>query len=267
MRVMIATNSQRGVGLCATIAALLLITSGAARAACIDLPSQGEGVVAAIQDARTLRLDDGREIRLAAVEAEAAHRGEAIAAMSLRALGRRITLHGADDAPDRYGRQPAFVFVEGEARSLQDELLEAGQLLVGVGIAATDCRAELLAAEAAARDARRGLWAVGAALKNAENVDDVLSRVGRFSVIEGRILSVREAGGTIFLNFGRRWTRDFAVTISRRILGSFEAAGISPKSLENKRIRVRGWVERRSGPQIAVRDVGQIEVPGAHWRP
>jgi hypothetical protein len=64
------------------------------------------------------------------------------------------------------------------------------------------------------------------------------------------------------LNFGRNWTRDFAVTISRRMLPGFEAAGIGLKSLENRRIRVRGWVEARGGPRIEALHVGQIEVLG-----
>ena len=34
------------------------------------------------------------------------------------------------------------------------------------------------------------------------------------------------------------------------------------KSLENKRIRVRGWVETRGGPRIEALHVGQIEVLG-----
>ena len=64
------------------------------------------------------------------------------------------------------------------------------------------------------------------------------------------VLSVREAGATTYLNFGRNWTRGFAVTISRRIVGSFEAAGIALKSLKGKRIRVRGWVEERTGATL-----------------
>ena len=80
------------------------------------------------------------------------------------------------------------------------------------------------------------------------------------------VLSVREAGATSYLNFGRNWTRGFAVTISRRIVGDLGDAGIVLKSLENRRIRVRGWVEgrpsRKLGPRIALRDAGQIEVPG-----
>jgi hypothetical protein len=83
--------------------------------------------------------------------------------------------------------------------------------------------------------------------------------VGQFALVEGKVVSVREAGTTIYLNFGRRWTQDFAVTISRRVGAAFEAAGIALKSLENKRIRVRGWVEQRGGPRIEIRQIGQIE--------
>ena len=87
-----------------------------------------------------------------------------------------------------------------------------------------------------------------------------MTGIGRFTVVEGKVLSVREAGATTYLNFGRNWTRGFAVTISRRMIAAFGAAGIVLKSLENKRIRVRGWVEARTGPRIEVLRVGQIEV-------
>jgi hypothetical protein len=81
-------------------------------------------------------------------------------------------------------------------------------------------------------------------------------------VVEGRVLSVRQAGATTYINFGRRWTRDFAVTISRRMMASLETARITPKSFERRRIRVRGWIEKRGGPRIEVLRVGQIEVVG-----
>jgi hypothetical protein len=89
-----------------------------------------------------------------------------------------------------------------------------------------------------------------------------LASIGRFAVVEGKVLSVGQAGATFYVNFGRRWTRDFAATISKRMMPSFEAAGINAKSLENRRIRVRGWVEQRGGPRIELLRVGQIEVVG-----
>lgn len=234
----------------------------ASAAGCADLPSQGDGIVAAVVDARSLRLHDGREVKLAGIELVPERRDHAIAALSALLIGRRVKLHAADDMPDRYGRQPAFVFPEAGESPAQAMLLGAGDALVGIGVAPSACRAELLAAERAAQYAAKGAWATGNVIKNAANSGDILSRAGQFTVVEGVVASVREAGATVFLNFDRRWTNAFAVTISRRIVGSFEAAGIAPKSLIKKRIRVRGWVERRTGPSIAVRDVGQIEPEG-----
>jgi hypothetical protein len=46
------------------------------------------------------------------------------------------------------------------------------------------------------------------------------------------------------------------------MMPAIEAAGLNLKSLENKRIRVRGFVEARGGPRIEVLQVGQIEVLG-----
>jgi hypothetical protein len=184
------------------------------------------------------------------------------AALSALVAGRSVTLRGETDAPDRYGRQPAFVFVEQAVAPAQNQLLAQGDALASGTVADKACAAELAAAEAAARRARRGIWADRAAIKNAESPGELLARIGQFTVVEGKVLSVRQAGATTYVNFGRRWTRDFAVTISRRVVPAFEAAGISLKSLENKRIRVRGWIEVRGGPRIEALHAGQIEMAG-----
>jgi hypothetical protein len=39
-----------------------------------------------------------------------------------------------------------------------------------------------------------------------------------------------------------------------------ESAGMTLKSLENRRIRVRGYVEAHPGPRIEVVRAGQIEI-------
>lgn len=89
-----------------------------------------------------------------------------------------------------------------------------------------------------------------------------LGRCGAFRGGRGRVLSVRQAGAVTYVNFGRRWTEDFAVTVSRRMIAAFETAGIMLKSLERRHIRVRGWIERRGGPRIEALGVWQIEVVG-----
>jgi endonuclease YncB( thermonuclease family) len=236
------------------------VTGPALAAPACSFELQGEGRASAILDARTLRMEDGREVRLAGIETMTTANGAA--ALGALVAGRNVTLRGETDAPDRYGRQPAFVFVEQAATSVQHQLLAQGDALVSSNVADKACAAELAAAETAARRARRGIWADRAAIKNAESPGDILARIGQFTVVEGKVLSVRQAGATTYINFGRRWTRDFAVTISRRVMPAFEAAGISPKSLENKRIRVRGWIEARGGPRIEALQVGPIEMAG-----
>jgi hypothetical protein len=41
---------------------------------------------------------------------------------------------------------------------------------------------------------------------------------------------------------------------------AFAAAGLDPKKLEGARVRVRGWVEERSGPRIEAVRPEQIEI-------
>ncbi|WP_013499983.1 thermonuclease family protein [Rhodopseudomonas palustris] len=240
-----------------------VMPDGRAEAAgCADLPVQGDGVVTEVVDARTLRLADGREVRLTGVEPIDEQREAGAAMLRSAALGHRVVLRGADDVPDRYGRQPAYVLLADGAELVQARLLSAGVALVGLGVESAECLQQLRAAEAAGRSAAAGAWVGIDVIKNAANSGDILSRLGRFTVVEGRVNSVREVGSTVYLNFAGRWTRGFAVTISRRMVGGLEAAGLAPKSLTGQRIRVRGWVEKRAGASIAVREAGQIERTG-----
>ncbi|MEH2524826.1 MULTISPECIES: thermonuclease family protein [unclassified Bradyrhizobium] len=247
---------------CAASLFVLASVAGPAGAADCALERQGEGRVATVIDGRSLRLEDGREIRLAGIERGGTDRASGRAALSAIAGGRDVTLHGEDDSPDRYGRQVAVVFVTGSEHSVQGDLLRRGEALFSADIADKNCAAALTTAEGAARDAKLGIWAETTAIKNTESPGDILSAIGHFTVVEGRVLSVRQAGAIIYLNFGRNWTRDFAATISRRIIPAFEGAGLGPKLLENRRIRVRGVVSSRGGPRIELFRVGQIEVLG-----
>ena len=70
---------------------------------------------------------------------------------------------------------------------------------------------------------------------------------------------MRGSGATIYVNFGARWTRDFTSTILRRHQRAFAAAGVEPKQLEGRRIRVRGWIEQCGGPIVEAAAPEQIE--------
>ena len=239
------------------------MTSAAAAAPCA-FEQQGEGRVGAVIDARSFRLADGREVRLAGIAQTSAEKADPLQVQALAAMlvGRDVRLSGEDDTPDRYGRELTFVWRLPDGILVQRELLAQGAALASADVADKDCAAALMAAEATAREAKRGIWADPTAIKNTESPGDISAGIGRFMLVEGKVLSVRQAGATTYLNFGRRWTRDFAVTIPRSALSHLAAAGLEPKSLENKRIRVRGFVETRSGPRIEVLRAGQIELLG-----
>jgi endonuclease YncB( thermonuclease family) len=241
----------------------LLFASRPALAAGCSFEAQGDGRVAEIVDARTLRLEDGRDISLAGIEpVMSGAKTQRTAALAAIVAGHEVSLQGQDDTPDRYGREPAFVFLQGADTPVQVTLLSQGAALAAADVTDRDCAVTLLAAEAEARQNKRGFWADASAIKNAESPGDILTGIGRFTVVEGRVLSVRQAGATTYLNFGRNWRRDFAVTIPKRSLAAFETAGIALKSLENQKIRVRGFIETRGGPRIEALRVGQIELLG-----
>jgi endonuclease YncB( thermonuclease family) len=237
-------------------AALALVAGRAAAQEACQFTAIGAGEVAAVRDGRTLLLADGRELRLAGIEVT----DESRAALQDLAGGRRLRLQASSTAPDRYGRLVAFAFAGESRQSLQLALLAQGKARVSARVGNKACADALLAAERAARSERRGLWAdPNFAPLTPENHARLRAQRGRFTLIEGKVLSVRESGGTIYVNFGRRWTRDLSVIILRRNQRSFAAAGIEPQRLQGRRIRVRGLVEQRRGPVIEADAPEQIE--------
>ena len=222
----------------------------------------GAGTVRAVADGRTLTLTDGREVRLAGIEVPNDGENAVAARTALEKLvtGRDVRLLRMGPDTDRYGR-----FTGGLAAS--------GRTADPVGIARkrpragcrasgdTGCADAFRTAEKAARSAGLGVWGTAYYLtQDAGNPAQILAFRGRFAVVEGKVLSVRESGGTIYVNFGRRWTEDFTVTALKRSERTFADAGLELKKLEGRRVRIRGTVEERGGPWIEAMHPGQIEI-------
>src|SRR6267154_4329784 len=110
-----------------------------ADAAGCSFEAQGEGRVAEILDARSFRLADGREVRLAGIEPVTGEKANRTLALAAIIAGRDVKLSGEDDTPDRYGRQPAFVFVDGAETPVQGLLLAQGEALVSATVTIKEC--------------------------------------------------------------------------------------------------------------------------------
>jgi endonuclease YncB( thermonuclease family) len=244
---------------CVLPLALLLAAGGASAQEsqrCV-LDDAGAATVRAVTNALDLLLTDGREIRLAGIEI--AETG----AVALRGLVQNsgIVLKRIPADTDRHGRLPAFIYRAGVSQSVQHELLTAGHARVAARVGDRRCAAELLAAEASARNAGIGLWAQPAYRpRRAGDPATVLGDRGRLTLVEGHVISVRESGGTIYVNFGRRWSEDFTATLLRRNERSFAAAGLNVKSLSGRQVRVRGVIEERGGPWIELNRPEQVEI-------
>jgi endonuclease YncB( thermonuclease family) len=220
----------------------------------------GSATVRSIADGRTLTLTDGRDVRLAGVEVPEEQGAAARAALEKLVAGRDIRLLKMGPDADRYGR-----FVGGiagaDGKPIQLELLDKGHALVAGNAGSTGCAAAFLSAEKTARSAGIGLWGTAYyAAKDARDPKGILALRGRFAVVEGNVLSVRESGGTIYVNFGRRWTEDFTVTALKRNERTFSDAGLPLQKLEGRRVRIRGTVEERGGPWIEAMHPAQIEI-------
>jgi endonuclease YncB( thermonuclease family) len=238
----------------AGFATILLALTMPARAdeACRFVTIGSATVRAATADG--IALDDGRTVRLAGIELSAAPELPAGAAVTLKRLGTEA---------DRYGRLQAHVFMDdnGTQRWLQAALVARGSARVSSRVGDSTCAKLLLEHENSARVARLGLWAEPVyVIGKAEDPAGVLESRGRFALVEGKVVSVRESGGTIYVNFGRRWSEDFTVTIAKRNERVFAAAGVVPKSLSGRWVRIRGWIEERGGPWVEAARPEQIEV-------
>jgi endonuclease YncB( thermonuclease family) len=243
------------------------------------------GHVGHIVDGRDFVLDDGREVHLAAIEVprpplpEASHAAPGgIAAKTALATflsSAPLVLRQAEFTSDRYGRTVAHAEVirADSRRSAEAEMISAGFARVSDDAGSQACAAELLRRETAARKAKLGLWADPyyepiAADKPA----DLLARRGHFALVEGKVESVHASGATLYLNFGRHWSQDFAVTIRRRNERDFAAAGLDLQGFTGRQVLIRGWIEAHRGsannvaagfwraPWIEVAHTEQIEL-------
>lgn len=240
--------------------------------------SESSGEVARVIDGRSFVFTDGREVRLAAIETpllvpddeDEVHVAAARAAktaLETLALHHNIVLRVLNTNPDRYGRLVAHAFSRTslDQSLLQRELLVAGQALLSpaalLAPLAARCRTYLRDAERDARTHGLGLWGEPYyVVKKAASPVDVLAEQGRFTLVEGRVTSVRESGGVVYVNFGQRWSDHFTVTILKRNEGIFVSAGLTPQALVGRNVEVRGWVEERSGPTIEAVRPEQIEI-------
>ena len=203
------------------------------------MPSGAQPVVSQrVTDGDTLRLQDGRRVRLIGINAPELGRNgkpsEPYAQAAKRALqalvdGQPLQLVTGDEATDRYGRTLGYLFDQ-RGENLEAQLLAQGMgyaVAIPPNLALINCH---VAAEQAARDARLGLWQAPPVV-----AVDTLRR-GGFQLVQGKVSAVNTAGTTLWVDLDGPLTLRF--TAADRALFS-----VWPdNSWVGRRLELRGWL-------------------------
>lgn len=217
-------------------------------------------IIASVSPEGEFTLRSGRRAKLLDVRLPETGAAAAPARDWLSSLSGQSVRLEREAGPDRWGRVSA-------ALALVAPPVDVAELLVGEGWAVVDAgersdliRPDLLAIEARARAARRGLWRDSPWPLRADATDDLAAASGRFALVEGRVVSVGERRDRTYLNFGRDWSRSFAVTVPKRIWATLKERGVSAARLTGATVRVRGILEMRRAPDLDIVVPDMLEV-------
>ena len=229
-------------------------------------------VLANVIDGDTLRLKDGRSVRLIGINTpEIGRDGKASEPLAEQAretvrsmLGRNdiVGLRFDRERHDQYGRLLAHVYLAG-GQNIEEHLLKVGlaaQIVVPPNSGNVVC---YRAAEQLARATQKGVWQDYYRPMPAAEVP--IGTRG-FRVISGKVLRVGQSKKSWWINFMPRPKRGeqgkgVAVRISRDDLEGFDVKQL--RDLPGKTIIVRGWIYPYKKQQMMrLRHPANFEVPG-----
>ncbi|MFJ2686472.1 thermonuclease family protein [Pseudomonas sp. NPDC087342] len=197
-----------------------------------------------VVDGDTLRLSDGRSVRMIGLNTpELGRQGRtdepfAVAARKrlealVAASDGRVGLLPGKETKDRYGRTLAHVYSANGA-NLEAQMLAEGlgfQVAMAPNIDLVSCQQS---AERAARQAGLGLWRQSPVLK----ADQI--KVSGFAVLGGRVSKVQRNRGGVWVEL----QDSVVLRVAPNVLGRFDVRSL--ERLKGKQIEARGWVLDRS---------------------
>jgi endonuclease YncB( thermonuclease family) len=216
----------------------------AAQAFCPAPDGLASVTVQRVVDGDTLRLSDGRSVRMIGLNTpELGRKGRADEPFAVTARKRLEALVAASDgrlavlpgkeSKDNYGRTLAHLY-SADGANLEAQMLAEGlgfQVAVAPNVDLVACQQ---AAERSARQAGLGVWRQSPVLK-AEQIN-----TSGFAVLSGRVSKVQRNRGGVWIEL-----QDAVVLrVAPNMLGQFDVAAL--ERLKGKQIEARGWVVDRS---------------------
>jgi endonuclease YncB( thermonuclease family) len=216
----------------------------AAQALCPAPSSLPLAQVERVVDGDTLRLKDGRSVRMVGLNTpETGKKGRSAEPFAEAAKSRLQALVAESDGTvslligqqgkDHYGRVLANVYGRNGA-NLEAQLLSEGLgylVAVSPNVTLVDCQQ---AAELTARKAGLGLWR-NSPVQSAAGIDQ-----GGFALVSGQIVDVQRNGGGLWIEL----QGSLVLRIAPDLVSQFDSRQLS--RMKGQRIEARGWVVDRS---------------------
>lgn len=173
-------------------------------------------------------------------------------------LSGMLSLHPANEKPDRYGRIAVHAFRNGTW--VQGDVLHHGHGLAFGHVERPACLHALLEAENRHRAKHVGYWQKKGLELNADDMKALSGKTGHFVLIRGKVRSVGDRKRRLYLNFGENWAHDFTVSVSKSGADGFGGSLERLKGMRGKTVLVRGTLEERQGPLVRIVDDIQIQI-------
>lgn len=215
-----------------------------AHAACPLARGLPTHAVKKVVDGDTLRLVDGRSVRLIGLNTpELASRGkppQAFAEQARRQLEQlvaasdgQVALKVGQPARDHYGRTLAHAYGR-DGRNLEEQMLAAGLGYLVAFAPQTALAGCQQAAERSARERRLGLWQRPPLLAPQQVV------AGGFALIRGRVQRVERNRGGVWLEMSPA----LVLRVTPKLLPEFDIQAL--QRLAGREVEARGWVVDRA---------------------
>ncbi|WP_339487006.1 thermonuclease family protein [Pseudomonas sp. EL_65y_Pfl2_R95] len=207
--------------------------------------------VSRVVDGDTLRLVDGRSVRLIGINTpEMGGKGRTVEPFAVQAKRRlsalvaasdgQITLQVGGEPKDHYGRVLAHAY-DAQGRSLEAQLLAEG-LGYWVAVAPNlEQRKCFQAAEQSARASRLGLW------RNSPVIAAHALSAGGFTLVRGVVKQVQRNRGGLWLEMGE----SLVLRVPKGQVDGFVRA--HGQGLLGREVEARGWVVDRARPSLSAR--------------
>ena len=217
------------------VSAVLLLSSRWVWAQCPVLPGGSVAEVAHVYDGDTVRLTDGRRVRLIGIDtpelgrdgkADQSGAREAEQWLEQRLKGERIYLVQGREKQDRYGRLLAHVYWR--ERLVSEQMLQQGlgfALAIGANTRLVEC---LFRAESAARADVTGVW------RQSPRLATGINRAG-FAVVSGRVSRITQTRKGDYIDLDDHIALFFPVGLK----------DVSSHLQTGDEIEARGWVQDR----------------------